>query len=92
MFSFLWVSELTRASVTIFSLLTIVTLNRMTAKLLLALASTVICVSESHGTQDSTKLRVRGRIRVRVTILLAVYRQSVRLGAKHLEVHGQRHF
>jgi hypothetical protein len=33
---------------------------------------------------------VSGRIRVGVTLRLAVYRQSVRLGAKPLENHDQR--
>jgi hypothetical protein len=34
--------------------------------------------------------RVRVRVRVRVTLRLAVYRQSVRLGAKSLEIHDHR--
>jgi hypothetical protein len=36
--------------------------------------------------------RIRVRVRVRVTLRLAVYRQSVRLGAKPLETHDQRFF
>jgi hypothetical protein len=32
------------------------------------------------------------RVRVRVTLRLAVYSQSVRLGAKPLEIHDQRFF
>jgi hypothetical protein len=32
------------------------------------------------------------RVRVRVTLRLAVYRQSVRLGAEPLETHGQNFF
>jgi hypothetical protein len=32
------------------------------------------------------------RVRVRVTLRLAVYRRSVRLGAKPLEAHDQRFF
>jgi hypothetical protein len=39
-----------------------------------------------------TTRRVRVRVRVRVTLQLAVYRQSVLLGAQPLETHGQNFF
>jgi hypothetical protein len=42
--------------------------------------------------QLSTACRVRVRVRVRVTLRLAVYRQSVGLGAEPLETHGQNFF
>jgi hypothetical protein len=37
-------------------------------------------------------LKSLGSVRVRVTLRLAIYRQSVRLGAKTLESHGQFFF
>jgi hypothetical protein len=40
----------------------------------------------------SVKGSGRGLIRVRVTLRLAVYHQSVRLGANSLEAHDQRYF
>jgi hypothetical protein len=40
----------------------------------------------------ATEVRVRVRVRVRVTLLLAVYRRSVRLGDKSLETHDQYFF
>jgi hypothetical protein len=40
----------------------------------------------------NSPLRVRVRVRVRVTLRSAVYRQSVRLGAKPLETHDQYFF
>jgi hypothetical protein len=39
-----------------------------------------------------TNERVRVSVRVRFTLLLAVYRQSVHLGVKHLETHEQNFF
>jgi hypothetical protein len=41
---------------------------------------------------SSLYIRSFGRVRVRVTSRLAVYRQSVRLGAELLETHGQISF
>jgi hypothetical protein len=38
------------------------------------------------------RARARARVRVRVTLRLAVYRQSVRLGAEPLETHGTEFF
>jgi hypothetical protein len=52
----------------------------------LALASAVILRSESLGTHEHILLP---QIRVRDTLQLEVYRQSVSLGAKPLETHGQ---
>jgi hypothetical protein len=58
------------------------------AKLLLALASTVI-VSESYRTHDHINIYARARVRVRATLRLAVYGQSVHLDTKPLETHDQ---
>jgi hypothetical protein len=44
----------------------------------------------SRGDKLGVTMLVRVRVRVRVTLRLAVYRQSVRLGAKPPEVHDQR--
>jgi hypothetical protein len=52
-------------------------------------------VSDIHVEKESSKLsshRARVRVRVRVSLRLAVYRQSVRLGAKLLVTHDQRLF
>jgi hypothetical protein len=55
----------------------------MTAKVLLALASTVILGSEYHGPHDLIVLsaEVKVRVKVRVSLNLAAYLQSVLLGA-----------
>jgi hypothetical protein len=43
--------------------------------------------------ESSNRLaQVRVSVRVRVTLRLAVYRQSVRLGDKPLEIHDQQFF
>jgi hypothetical protein len=62
----------------------------VTAKVLLVLASAVILGSESQDTHDHILLSAD--LRVKVTIRLAVYRQSVLLDAKPLEDHDQRYF
>jgi hypothetical protein len=64
--------------------------DRMTAKLLLALASAVILGSESHGPHDLILLSAK--VKVKVTLQLAVHLQSVQLGAKHLEAYYQSFF
>jgi hypothetical protein len=51
-----------------------------------------ITVTTVHIKDISWFCRVRVRVRVRVTLRLAVYRQSVRLGAEPLETHGQNLF
>jgi hypothetical protein len=42
--------------------------------------------------EDDSRLKNHFRIRVGVTLRLAVYRQSVHLGAEPLETHGQNFF
>jgi hypothetical protein len=57
--------------------------------LLLVIASTVILDSELHGTHyHNTKHHHQSlvKIKVKVTLRLAVYDQSVRLDAKPLEI------
>jgi hypothetical protein len=54
----------------------------LTATLLLALASRVILTSESQGTHES---QIQSHSH-KVTLRLTVYRQSIRLGAKPLEI------
>jgi hypothetical protein len=44
--------------------------------------------SRPYGSRNTLPTR-RLRVRVRVTLRLEVYRQSVRLGVKPLEVHNQ---
>jgi hypothetical protein len=71
----------------------------MTAKFQPGLASTVMLGSESHATSDYILLsngsgsfqtpKPETLDRVRVTLRLAVYRQSDRLGDKPLETHDQ---
>jgi hypothetical protein len=62
-------------------------------QLLRALASVVIFGSKSHGTHEKMLLsQIRDyclKVRVRVTLQLAVYHQSVRPGTKPLETHDQ---
>jgi hypothetical protein len=71
--------------------------NCLSAKCLLVLDSTVIFRSESHETRDhillsdgSGSFQTTLIVRVRVTLRLAVYRQSVRFRDKPLEDHDQR--
>jgi hypothetical protein len=62
-------------------------------QLLLALTSAVILGSESHGTHEkilpSQIWDYCLKVRVRVTLQLAVYHQSVHLGTKPFETHNQ---
>jgi hypothetical protein len=51
---------------------------------------TAVEVFEPASTQANRSLKVK--VRVRVTLRLAVYRQSVRLGVKPLETHDQTFF
>jgi hypothetical protein len=75
------------------------------SKLLYALASTMILGSESYGTHDhillsdgSESLQTVGwlhskvKVKIEVTLRLAVYRQTVRFGVKPLETEDQRVF
>jgi hypothetical protein len=48
--------------------------------------------SYSTSPSDREESLVRVRVKVRVTLRLAVYRQSIRLGAKPLVTHGQNFF
>jgi hypothetical protein len=47
------------------------------------------CFTLLHSTELHSRLRVRVGVGIRVTLRLAVYRQSVRLSAKSLETHDQ---
>jgi hypothetical protein len=46
--------------------------------------------STLHG--EGFQLHSTAKVKVKVTLRLAVYRQSVRLGARPLETHDQRSF
>jgi hypothetical protein len=48
--------------------------------------------SEGKWNEVITRFLSKVKVKVRVTLLLAVYRQSVRLGVKPLESHDQRLF
>jgi hypothetical protein len=48
--------------------------------------------SEILTANYNSGVRVGVRVRVRITLRLAVYRQSLRLGASPLEIHDQRSF
>jgi hypothetical protein len=67
-------------------------------KLLLALARAVIFGSECCGTHDQILLsQTRDssnlvKVKVKVSLRLAAYRQSVHLGVKLLETHEQMFF
>jgi hypothetical protein len=58
-------------------------------KFLLALFSTVILGFKSNVTHGHILL---SQVEVKVTLRLAVYRQSLHLGVKPLETHEQRFF
>jgi hypothetical protein len=51
-----------------------------------------VLFSSPPRTLSTTEEVVRVRFRVRITSRLAIYRQSVRLGVKHLETHDHRSF
>jgi hypothetical protein len=51
-----------------------------------------VCCSPNSEAHSPLLSEINVRVRVRVTIRLAVHRQSVRLGAKPLETHDQQSF
>jgi hypothetical protein len=66
--------------------------NRVIRLYPLVLDSLSVASYESQGYDGGIRTRLHTRVSARITLTLAVYRQSVRLGAKPLETHDQYFF